>query len=75
MRSSSGEGACGLGACERKVEASRKGKPIKAPAEEPRDEEQVNLTDADSSLMRKSRRHEYRQAAQARGRQLVLGSG
>ena len=71
---------------ERKVEAreqregSRKGKPIKAPAEEPRDEEQVNLTDADSSLMRKSRRHEYRQAYNAQaavdadGSQLVLGS-
>ena len=71
---------------ERKVEAreqregSRKGKPIKAPAEEPRDEEQVNLTDADSSLMRKSRRHEYRQgynaqaAVDADGSQLVLGS-
>ena len=27
-------------------EGSRKGKPIKAPAEEPRDEEQDNLTDA-----------------------------
>ncbi len=71
---------------ERKVEAreqregSRKGKPIKAPAEEPRDEEQVNLTDADSSLMCKSRRHEYRQAYNAQaavdadGSQLVLGS-
>ena len=71
---------------ERKVEAreqregSRKGRPIKAPAEEPRDEEQINLTDADSSLMRKSRRHEYRQAYNAQaavdadGSQLVLGS-
>ncbi len=72
--------------CERKVEAReqregpRKGKRIKAPAEEPRDEERINLTDADSSLMRRSRRHECRQACNAQaavdadGSQLVLGS-
>ncbi len=72
--------------CERKVEAreqregSRKGRPIKAPAEEPRDEERINLTDADSSLMRKSRHHECRQACNAQaavdadGSRLVPGS-
>ena len=56
---------------ERKVEAREqregrsKGKRIKAPAEEPRDEERINLTDADSSPMRRSRRHEHRQACNA----------
>ena len=72
--------------CERKVEAreeregSRKGRPIKAPEEEPRDEERINLTDADSSPMRRSRRHECRQACNAQaavdadGSRLVLGS-
>ena len=71
---------------ERKVEAReqregpRKGRPIKAPAEEPRGEERINLTDADSSPMRRSRRHECRQACNAQaavdadGSQLVFGS-
>ena len=71
--------------CERKVEAQerregpRKGT-IKAPAEEPRDEERINLTDADSSPMRRSRRHECRQACNAQaavdadGSRLALGS-
>ena len=51
---------------ERKVAArerrtgSRKGRHIKPPTEAPEAKEQINLTDADSALMRKSRRHEYR---------------
>ena len=72
--------------CERKVEAREqregrsKGKRIKAPEEEPRDEERINLTDADSSPMRRSRRHECRQACNAQaavdadGSRLVPGS-
>ena len=58
----------------------RKGKEIKPPSEKPRPEEQINLTDADSGLMRKNRRSEYRQCynaqavVDAEGSQLVLGS-
>ena len=71
---------------ERKVAAreqragSRKGRHIKPPQEEPEAKEQINLTDADSSLMRKSKHHEYRQAYNAQaavdadGSQLVLGA-
>ena len=71
---------------ERKVSArerragSRKGGEPKPPREEPKAEEQINLTDADSGLMRKNRRSEYRQAYNAQaavdadGSQLVLGS-
>lgn len=71
---------------ERKVAArearkgSRKGRHIKPPSERPGGAEQVNLTDADSALMRKSKRHEYRQSynpqavVDADGSQLVLGS-
>ena len=71
---------------ERKVAArerrtgSRKGRHIKPPTEAPEAKEQINLTDADSALMRKSRRHEYRQAYNAQaavdadGSQLVLGA-
>ncbi len=70
---------------ERKVAArerrtgSRKGR-HKPPTEAPEAKEQINLTDADSALMRKSRRHEYRQAYNAQaavdadGSQLVLGA-
>ena len=56
---------------ERKVAArerrrgSRKGRRIKPPTEAPAAKAQINLTDADSALMRKSRRHEYRQAYNA----------
>ena len=56
---------------ERKVAApkqrqgSRKGAKIKAPKEEPEAQQQINLTDPDSALMRKSKRHEYRQAYNA----------
>ena len=71
---------------ERKVAArerrrgSRKGRHIKPPTEAPAAKAQINLTDADSALMRKSRRHEYRQAYNAQaavdadGSQLVLGA-
>ena len=74
------------GAYERKVaaresrEGSSKGRHIKPPDERPGPAEQINLTDADSGLMRKSKRHEYRQAYNARavvdadGSQLVLGA-
>jgi transposase len=61
-------------------EGRRKGKRIKPPEEEPRDEEQINLTDSDSALMRKNKRSEYRQCynaqavVDAEGSQLVLGS-
>ena len=68
-----------VAARERRV-GSRKGRKIKPPTEEPEAKEQINLTDADSSLMRKSKHHEYRQAynaqaaVDAHGSQLVLGS-
>ncbi len=57
----------------------RKGPRIKPPREEPEEGQQINLTDGDSALMRKSKRHEYRQAynaqavVDAEGSQLVLG--
>ena len=59
---------------------SRKGRHIKAPPEEPDGKQQINLTDADSGLMRRSKQHEYRQAYNAQavvdagGSQLVLGA-
>ena len=59
---------------------SRKGRRIKAPKEEPDGKQQINLTDADSGLMRRSKQHEYRQAHNAQavvdagGSQLVLGA-
>ena len=59
---------------------SRKGRRIKAPKEEPDGKQQINLTDADSGLMRQSKQHEYRQAYNAQavvdadGSQLVLGA-
>ena len=58
----------------------RKGKRPKPPSDTPREEEQGNLTDPDSGLMRKSRSHEFRQrfnaqaAVDAGGSQLVLGA-
>ena len=61
-------------------EGRRKGRRIKPPSEAPRPEDQINLTDSDSALMRKSRRSEYRQcynaqaAVDAEGSQLVLGA-
>ena len=71
---------------ERKVEARkgregrRRGPRIKPPDGEPRAEEQINTTDADSALMRKNKRSGYRQAynaqavVDAEGSQLVLGA-
>jgi transposase len=57
----------------------RKGGKPKPPDEKPKDDEQTNLTDPDSSLMRKNKRSEYRQSynvqavVDATGSQLVLG--
>ena len=45
---------------------------IKAPPEEPDGKQQINLTDADSGLMRRSKQHEYRQACNA---QAVVDAG
>lgn len=71
---------------ERKVQARAKrsgrrmGKRIKPPKDVPEEDEQINLTDADSRLMRKSKREGYRQAynsqavVDAQGTQLILGS-
>ncbi|MDH4231149.1 MAG: IS1182 family transposase [Nitrospirota bacterium] len=59
---------------------SSKGKKIKPPQEEPRPDEQANLVDADSRLMRKSKREGYEQAynsqavVDADGSQLVLAA-
>lgn len=55
------------------------GRPPTPPSETPRSEEQTNLTDPDSRIMRKSKRSEYRQsynaqaAVDADGTQLILG--
>ena len=57
-----------------------KGKHPKPPDDRPRPEEQSNLSDPDSRLMRKSKHHEYRQAYNAQavvdagGSQLILGA-
>jgi transposase len=57
-----------------------KGKHPKAPDDRPRPDEQSNLSDPDSRLMRKSKKHEYRQAYNAQavvdagGSQLILGA-
>lgn len=71
---------------ERKVAArearpgKHKGKRPKPPDDTPGGSEQTNLTDPDSALMRKSKRHEYRQSynaqavVDAEGSQLVLGA-
>ena len=71
---------------ERKVAAREKrngrgkGRRIKPPVETPKEGTQVNLTDADSGLMRKNQRSEYQQAYNAQavvdadGSQLVLGT-
>jgi hypothetical protein len=56
-----------------------KGKQPKAPNDKPKPDEQINLTDADSNIMRKSKRSEYRQAFNAQavvdadGSQLIVG--
>jgi transposase len=55
------------------------GRPPAPPSETPRPEEQTNLTDPESRIMRKSKRSEYRQsynaqaAVDADGTQLILG--
>ncbi len=57
-----------------------RGKHPKPPDERPNPDEQSNLSDPDSRLMRKSRHHEYRQAYNAQavvdagGSQLILGA-
>ena len=59
---------------------SHQSRHVKSPREGREATQQNNLTDANSSLMRKSKRHEYRQAynaqavVDAEGSQLVLGS-
>jgi hypothetical protein len=63
-----------------KREGRAKGKHPKPPDDTPRAEEQSNLSDPDSRLMRKSKNHEYRQAYNAQavvdatGSQLILGA-
>ena len=58
----------------------RQGPRIKPPKSTPDDDQQINLTDQDSSLMRKNKRSEYQQAynpqasVDADGSQLILGS-
>ncbi len=57
-----------------------KGRHPKPPDDKPRADEQSNLSDPDSRLMRKSKHHEYRQAYNAQavvdggGSQLILGA-
>ncbi|MFT9455209.1 transposase, partial [Komagataeibacter saccharivorans] len=59
----------------------RRGRPPKEPDDEPPPERQINLTDPDSKLMRRSDAHEYRQAYNAQavvcaeGSQLIVGHG
>ncbi len=66
-------------AAARLEEAAREDKEYDG-SEPPRGDKQTNLTDPDSAIMRKSARHEYRQAYNAQaivdadGSQLVLGS-
>lgn len=61
-------------------EGRRKGPIPKPPREEPEPDEQVNLTDPDSRIMRKNKRSEYRQAYNAQaavdadGTQMVLAA-
>ncbi len=63
-----------------KRQGRAKGKHPKAPDDRPRPDEQSNLSDPDSRLMRKSKKHEYRQAYNAQavvdagGSQLILGA-
>src|SRR3954452_5255710 len=58
----------------------RRGRPPKPPDEMPPPDRQINLTDPDSQLMRKSKAHEYRQAYNAQavvcaeGSQLILAT-
>jgi hypothetical protein len=58
----------------------RRGRPPKPPDETPPPDRQINLTDPDSQLMRKSRAHEFHQAYNAQavvcaeGNQLILAT-
>jgi transposase len=58
----------------------RRGRPPKPPDDSPPPDRQINLTDPDSQLMRKSKAHEYRQAYNAQavvcaeGSQLILAT-
>ena len=67
-------------AAREKRKGRAKGKHPKPPDETPRPDEQSNLSDPDSRLMRKSKKHEYRQAYNAQavvdagGSQLILGA-
>lgn len=67
-------------AAREKRKGRRKGKRIQPPKEEPDASGQINLTDADSHLMRKNKRSEYQQcynaqaAVDADGSQLVLSA-
>jgi transposase len=63
-----------------KRKGKKKGPKIRPPKDTPKGEDQINLTDADSRLMRKSKRHEYKQgynaqaAVDVEGSQLVLSN-
>ncbi len=67
-------------AAREKRKGRAKGKPPKAPGETPRPDEQSNLSDPDSRLMRKNKKDAYRQAYNAQaavdaaGSQLILGA-
>jgi transposase len=67
-------------AAREKRKGRAKGKHPKPPDGTPRADEQSNLSDPDSRLMRRSKRHEYRQAYNAQavvdagGSQLILGA-
>ena len=83
-----GQGACGGGASgprgqgsgARRAQGRAKGKRPKPPEGTPRGDEQSNLSDPDGRLMRKSKRHEFRQAYNAQavvdagGSQLIVGA-
>lgn len=61
-------------------EGSAKGPEPKPPPDTPRSDEQINLTDAESNLMRKSKRESYTQSynaqavVDAQGSQLIVGA-
>ncbi len=67
-------------AAREKRQGRAKGKHPKPPDETPRPDEQSNLSDPESRLMRKSKSHEYRQAYNAQavvdagGSQLIVGA-
>ena len=72
---------CIIGPCQQScTSAALRGPAPKPPDEDPPPDAQTNLTDPDSRLMRKSKRHEYRQAYNAQavvdadGSQLVLAT-